>query len=136
MPAKHFKPKTPGFRDYAHNDPVKTPGFRDYARNDPVEAPGFRDYARNDPVEAPGFRDYARNDPVEATAPRGASLSCCAQSQHPEMPTRCQRPIYWRRPIGLEDRGDGVSQIIDIARVDAGHVNPRGTEHIHAVLLP
>ena len=49
--------------------------------------PGFRDYARNDEVEDPTLCGEYRDVTV-----RAHPLSCCAQSQHPEMPVERSEP--------------------------------------------
>ena len=99
MPVERSEPEVPGFRDYARNDTVEcfepgVPGFRDYARNDEVEDPTLCGEHRDVTLRVP--LPYGARAPVMlgATPCRAARtpLSCCAQSQHPEMPVERSEP--------------------------------------------
>ena len=102
-PVEHSKSEVPGFRDYARNDEVEDPTLCDEYRDVTLRA---------HPWPCPHIPCHARAHPCHAARPpchaARTPLSCCAQSQHPEMPVeRSELGVPGFRDYARNDEVEG-----------------------------
>ena len=123
-PVERSEPGVPGFRDYARNDEVADPTLYGEYRN--VMLCVHPCHARTSPamlahpLPCPRILCHARTSPVVM---RRIPTSCCAQSQHPEMPVeRSELGVPGFRDCARNDKVErsepGVPGLCDYARND------------------